>query len=645
VLSSAQARLTPAQLLGAGIERRALDPALEANVIELTQGGIRFTHPLLASVLYQGLGADERQEAHLRVARIVDDPLARARHLALSTEQPDAELAAALEQASAVAGVVGAPIAAAELGEHALRLTPPGPRSDADRRAMAAARAHLAAGDVGRARLLAQVVLDRAAAGPERAGALSLLADVEQEGPLRSIPLMREALEEPGSPPALQAALHQRLSLIVRFTEGLEVAEQHARAAVALAAELGDTELEAAALAGLALIRFNAAKLGALELAERARALVAATPSSRAAADAGFSLGHVLFWSCLLDRARSLLVEMYDQWSERDEREAAYALWYLSLVEFRAGGFVRALELAEDARSLSAQYAHDEAEAPQSLYPLILATLHLGDLKTARELAAECCRLLDVHGARSAAPMAALAVVELWSGDLEAAVARFEAAERIPDAPDVAEPSMCWWRAEQVEALLETGRQDEAVARLDEWEGAARRLGRDWVLAHATRCRGLVAAARGDVDEALVLLTDAVELHEDADDRFGRARALLALGVTRRRARQKRPAREALELARAGFEELEAAGWAERARHELGAIGGRTRSTGLSPSEQRVANLVAEGRTNAEVAAALYLAERTVASHLTHVYSKLGVRSRTELARKLADFASKVPMF
>ena len=131
------------------------------------------------------------------------------------------------------------------------------------------------------------------------------------------------------------------------------------------------------------------------------------------------------------------------------------------------------------------------------------------------------------------------------------------------------------------------------------------------------------------------LLAEAVEQHEAAGDPFGRARALLALGVTRRRAREKRQAREAIELALAGFEELGADGWAERARGELGAIGGRTRSDGLTPAERRVADLVAEGRTNAEVAATLFLAERTVASHLTHVYAKLGVRSRTELARKL----------
>ena len=139
--------------------------------------------------------------------------------------------------------------------------------------------------------------------------------------------------------------------------------------------------------------------------------------------------------------------------------------------------------------------------------------------------------------------------------------------------------------------------------------------------------------------------SEAVERHEAVGDPFSRARALLALGVTRRRARQKRPAREAIEQARAGFEELGAAGWAARAREELGTIGGRTRSEGLTPAERRVADLVADGRTNAEVAATLFLAERTVASHLTHVYAKLGVRSRTELSRKLAGTAGKVPTF
>ena len=87
---------------------------------------------------------------------------------------------------------------------------------------------------------------------------------------------------------------------------------------------------------------------------------------------------------------------------------------------------------------------------------------------------------------------------------------------------------------------------------VDAWEEAAVRVGRRWVLAQATRCRGLVAAARGDVDQALSLLERATVEHDAVGDPFGRARALLALGVIRRRARQKRPAREAIEAAIGG---------------------------------------------------------------------------------------------
>jgi len=143
----------------------------------------------------------------------------------------------------------------------------------------------------------------------------------------------------------------------------------------------------------------------------------------------------------------------------------------------------------------------------------------------------------------------------------------------------------------------------------------------------------MVAAARGDVDLALTTLEEAVDRVDAVNDPLGRARALLALGVTRRRARQKRAAREALEAALAEFEQLGDAPRAARVRAELGQIGGRSREEGLTAAERRVAALVAEGKTNREVAASLVLGERTVETHLTHVYAKLGVRSRTELAR------------
>ena len=638
VLASADARLTPAQLAAAGVDPAALAPALDGGVVELAREAVRFTHPLLASVLYQGLSVAERQTAHRTLAAVVSDPLARARHLALSTDAQDARLAATLEETAVIAAGIGAPVAAAELGEHAVRLTPADDRVGLARRIAATARAHCATGEIERARTLSAELLALAKPGPERAEALALAADVAGDQLGRAIELQREALAEPGAPAALRVTLHQQLGLQVRFREGLEPAEEHARAAVDLAEELGDEGLRATALAGLALVRLNGGKEGALALAEQASEL-AAGKEPRAETD--FTVAHVLVWAGELERARALLERHYAYWSERDERHAAYALWYLAIVELRLGRLELAAEYAAESRELAAPYARTGEESPTSVFPSALIAAHRGDLPRARQLGEEIVRLAELHETRLTAPRAVLGMVELWSGDAETAVEWFSAAESIPKPVDDAEPNMSWWRAEQVEALLELGRIDEAEARLDAWESSARRLSRAWSLAEAARCRGLIASARGDADGAIVLLEHAVEVA----DGFGRGRALLALGAARRRARQKRPAREAIEAARATFEEIGAAGWAESAKKELGRIGGRTRSEGLTPAERRVADLVANGRTNAEVAATLFLAERTVASHLTHVYAKLGVRSRTELARKLAERQSKVPTF
>jgi DNA-binding CsgD family transcriptional regulator len=145
-----------------------------------------------------------------------------------------------------------------------------------------------------------------------------------------------------------------------------------------------------------------------------------------------------------------------------------------------------------------------------------------------------------------------------------------------------------------------------------------------------------VAAERGELDDAIRLLERAVEELDRARDAFGHARALLALGKVRRRQRLKRDARAAIVDALAEFERLGARTWVDAAAAELGRIGGRTREVGLTAAERRVASLVAEGHTNREVAAALVLGERTVETHLTHIYAKLGVRSRAELVRTYA---------
>jgi DNA-binding CsgD family transcriptional regulator len=201
----------------------------------------------------------------------------------------------------------------------------------------------------------------------------------------------------------------------------------------------------------------------------------------------------------------------------------------------------------------------------------------------------------------------------------------------------IAEPSAMRFVVDQVEALVELGRRDEAIELLGWYEGNATRLNRISALASCARCRGLLAAQEGDLDEAVSSFREALGFHAEVELPLDRGRTLLALGVARRRAKRRREARETLVEALAVFERIGAVIWAERTRTELSRISGRAASPGaLTPAEERVAALVAEGRTNREVAAALFLSERTVEGHLSHVFGKLGVRSRTELARALA---------
>jgi DNA-binding CsgD family transcriptional regulator len=324
------------------------------------------------------------------------------------------------------------------------------------------------------------------------------------------------------------------------------------------------------------------------------------------------------------------------EWRERYEPRSARALWGLSWVEFWAGRWALAADYAARAYDISIQYG---LEVPQDHLPIALIAVHRGQLELAREHSRHALDLAEEQfGLHPPQHLAILGLVALWGRDPATALEWFNEAESRAAGMNWREPSVRWWIADRVELLLELGRIDDAVRALDGWEADASRVRRRWVLAHVVRCRGLVAAARRDVDGAALLLQQAVAQHEEVGDPFGRARALLALGIVRRRARQKRAARDAILSALAGFEELGAATWVEQARAELGRIGGRTREDGLTPAERRVATLVAEGRTNREVAAALFLGERTVASHLTHIYAKLGVRSRTELARKVQTF-------
>jgi DNA-binding CsgD family transcriptional regulator len=626
-LASALGTTSESLLVRAGVSPDALDPAAVAHVIEREDWTIRFTHPLLSSVLYRDLG-QERRSVHGVIARIVEDPLIRARHLALSRDTPDAEVGATLDEAARLAVDRGASAVAAELAEHAVRLTPLDAGEERRRRAMAAARAHHAAGEWTRARTIAAELLAETEIASWRAEALILLAELESVD--RAAALLEEALREAASRPALRSAIHCRLAWAQRFRTGFD----HAGAALELAEQLDNDVLRARARAVQAILAWFRGEAEAPgDLPALAQDLPSALGGDRLVQEATQAIVNTLAPSSKRNEARALLEREHREWLERDEPRSARALWGLAWVEFWAGRWELAAEYSARAHDISIQYG---LEVPQDHLPIAVIAVHRGQLELAREHSERALDLAEEQlGFHPPQHLAVLGLVALWSGDRSAAVEWFDKADRRAGALGWGEPSVRWWSSDHAELLLELGRIDDAVRIVDSWEADAARVARQWVLAHVTRCRGLVAAAYGEVEDALGLLAQAVVEHEAVGDPFGRARALLALGTVRRRGRQKRPARESIEAALEGFETIGASLWAEKAGGELGRVGGRTREEGLTAAERRVAVLVAKGRTNREVATALFLGERTVASHLTHIYAKLGVRSRTELARRL----------
>jgi DNA-binding CsgD family transcriptional regulator len=189
-----------------------------------------------------------------------------------------------------------------------------------------------------------------------------------------------------------------------------------------------------------------------------------------------------------------------------------------------------------------------------------------------------------------------------------------------------------------IEALVGLGEMEAAAALLADLTELGRALDSAWALSLAARCHGLLLAARGAPEEALTSFDEALEGHRRLPGEFERARTLLAQGRTLRRMKRRRDARDALQAALAIFEELGTPLWAAQAREALARIGGRAPGPdALTPTEQRVAALVAEGGTNREVATALFVSVHTVEANLTRVYAKLGVRSRAELAHRLAN--------
>jgi DNA-binding CsgD family transcriptional regulator len=231
---------------------------------------------------------------------------------------------------------------------------------------------------------------------------------------------------------------------------------------------------------------------------------------------------------------------------------------------------------------------------------------------------------------------AALGELELGLGDAASAVGHFEHQRQLLGDLAITDPDLSP-AAELVDGYLKLGRTADAQQVAAEFTVAATAKGQPWPLARALRCQGMLATDTGFAAE----FERAVALHEHTPDVFEAARTRLAYGERLRRTRNRVLAREQLRAAADTFEALDARPWADRARAELAATG-ETRlprdastSDGLTPQELQIALLLAGGKTTRETAAALFLSPKTVEYHLRHIYQRLGIHSRDELAQRL----------
>jgi DNA-binding CsgD family transcriptional regulator len=550
---------------------------------------------------------------------------------------PEEDVAAALEAAAAAARARGAPETAAALAEQAVRLTPEDCTEDIQRRRIHAAEHLVQCGDLARARGLVEQAIAALEPGPLRArGLLSLgLIQAHELGRWEdSFATDEQALREVGDDHRLRAEVERQVAWSYLTSYRASEAEPHAQAALELAERLGDRVLLAEALAAAASLEFQRGRGFRQDLVDRALALETRYEHPRVFRHPNWPLYTLRHWSGDLAGARACIEALMGLALERGEENAPpWLLGKLAAIEYAAGNWSGALSHADAAFAAAVRTGQEEPRLG-ALEARAWVEASAGSVEPARRKAQELLRRDDESTVICGRCL--LGFIELSVGDAVSAASSLKPLLRDARRHGVEDPSVFPFWPDAIEAFISSGELGEAEPVLEWLEERGRTLDRPWALATAGRCRGLLSAAEGDLEGALAAFESALVQHERVPIPFERGRTLLAYGATQRRAKQKSLARATLSEARVVFDELGARLWTEQARAELARIGGRAPgSEELTPTERRVAELVGEGHSNKEVAAALYVGVRTVEAHLTHVYAKLGVRSRGQLARKL----------
>ena len=629
-----------------GVDPDALEPAERAGLAKVNSAGrLAFRHPLVRAAVYQGATFAGRTAAHRALAGALDgDGHAerRAWHLAATATGPDGGIARDLERSAETALQRGGYAVAAAAFERAAELSAASP--DRARRVVGAARAAFHAGQADRAAGLADQA-ERLVDDPVTADEVALLRGRIEFARGSAVGahalLLTAARGMAGRDPRAAAAV---LVEAARAAWNAYDPDRYAEVCALLATlELpaGDPIGPVVATA-IAISEYFAGRPGqavtrmrqGLEAwlppgADRATAydqgLVEASLAlagfTRVTGDdaAGLAAGAAAVAKC---RARGLVAWL------------PWALVNLSMTEMLAGRHSAAAASGAEGMRLARDLGQPTAICSCASTLAWLAAVR-GEEDRCRELAAEAVRLSEAH------QLTAIAVIATWAlGLLELSLGRPEQAlDRLLDrtrGPLVVPTVRCLLTPDLVEAAARAGRTadlGESMAWYQEWAGAT---GQPWAEAAVHRCRALLAG-----EQAEPHFVEALRLHEQAgpDQRpFDRARTQLLYGQWLRRARRRTDARPQLAAAHETFERLGATPWAARAGTELRATGQTVRrqapvATRLTPQELQVVRLVADGGSNQEVAAQLFLSPRTVAYHLYKAYPKLGVGSRADLAR------------
>lgn len=613
-----------------------LRPAVEAGIVWLESDVVVFAHPLLAFVPYEEAPDAVRRRIHTRLAHVVLDPEERARHLALAAAGPDERVAIDLDGAARRALARGAPDAAAELVRFARRLTP---GSDVERR-LAEAEYTFESGDSARARVLMEEAVHQLDAGPRRAHALARLAWLRGafgDDPRGALELLDGAVEQAEGDLAVQAEVYECLTWHSHLV-GRQDAARYARLGAVAADQLGDPHwIELLALAlGLAegkVGRAQAARAAVARLDE----LSGAVEHPRMVNDPAWLRAIFLASDGELDGALALVCQLHSRAVELgDESSLPYLLEQLALLEFRTGAWQAADERLDRGLEIALQTDQQNHRLSLQSWRAVLDA-QLGRSESAQDIADQTIAAAGQRGLPIYADVAhwALMLLALSNDDPRAALAQFERQQR-PDR-GLGEHSFFRHYGDAAEAFVAVGELDAAATTVRRWRARAAALDRAVTGPGADRCAGLIAAARGDLGRGLLSLERAVARGRRLSEPFELGRSLLALGTVQRQARHKRAAAATLGEALKLFDRLPAPLWAERSSRELARIGGRRVDDGsLTATEQQVAALVAAGRSNAEVARELILSTKTVEWNLSKVYRKLGVRSRAELAARVA---------